>query len=92
MIVHHDWNAAMPCKHSCSACFSVMLLACEDDQVSKSCGPDEKQFSHRPACRRNPFRKGDGWLVWALLGIVTAPAVIALVATALSAISYEVLS
>ncbi len=31
MIVHHDWNAAMPCKHSCSACFSVMLLACEDD-------------------------------------------------------------
>jgi len=30
--------------------------------------------------------------VWALLGIVTAPAVIALVATALSAISYEVLA
>lgn len=29
-------------------------------------------------------------MVWALLGIVAAPATIALVATALSAISYEV--
>lgn len=37
----------------------------------------------------HPFRKGDGWLVWALLGIFTAPAIIAIVATGLTAISYE---
>ena len=41
-------------------------------------------------CCRHPFRKGDGWLLWAILGIMLAPAVIALVATILSAADYNV--
>lgn len=36
-----------------------------------------------------PFRKGDGWLVWALLGIVAAPFVIGFVATGLSLTDFE---
>jgi hypothetical protein len=43
-----------------------------------------------PMCCRHPFRKGDGWLLWAILGIILAPAVIALVATILSAANYDV--
>jgi hypothetical protein len=41
------------------------------------------------ACR-HPFRKGDGWLLWAILGIILAPAVIAVVASILSAANYNV--
>lgn len=39
---------------------------------------------------RNPFRKNDGWLTWAILGVVTAPFIIGVVAFGLSAVDYEV--
>ena len=50
----------------------------------------QAQVRSESTCCRHPFRKGDGWLLWAILGIILAPAVIALVATILSAANYDV--
>lgn len=43
------------------------------------------------ACRpRNPFRKGDGWLAWGVLGVAWAPVVVGLTAVAAAAVGYDV--
>lgn len=36
-----------------------------------------------------PFEKDEGWAVWALLGVVLAPAVVGTAAAILSAVGYE---
>ena len=43
------------------------------------------------ACRA-PFRKGDGWAVWGLLGIIAAPFVVAGTAFLVSSVGYPVRS
>jgi len=37
---------------------------------------------------RHPFRKGDGWLVWGVLGVIAAPVVVAATAYAITALGY----
>ncbi len=41
-----------------------------------------------PVLDRHPFRKGDGWLVWGVLGVIAAPVVVAATAYAITALGY----
>lgn len=76
------------------SCMSQCSLRSKPYHTVTACSPSvptvQAQVRLQSTCCRHPFRKGDGWLLWAILGIILAPAVIALVATILSAANYDV--